>query len=93
MDNRVTSTFWYLDQLPLYQTTKPYILNLPLSMVPAGKRTNQVCAAYAGIKINDIRTAETKFTLDRNGFELSKSIPMNLEYEEFRDPIKVREVC
>ena len=92
MDNKVTSTFWYLDQLPLYQTTKPYIVNLPLSLVPAGKRTNQVSAAYADITVRDIREAEPKVSLDRNGFELSRSIPMTLEYEEFRDPIKVRDV-
>lgn len=92
LDNQVTSTLWYLDQAPLYRTTKPYIVNLPLSLVPPGKRTNQVCTAYADIKIRDIRAAEPRSTLDRNGFELSRSIPMTLEYDEFRDPIKVRDV-
>ncbi|KAF2434684.1 hypothetical protein EJ08DRAFT_426532 [Tothia fuscella] len=86
------STFWYLDQLPVYQTTKPYIVNLPLSRVPAGKRTNQICAAYTDIVVRDIRAAETEYTLDRNGFELSRSIPMSLDYEDFRYPSKVRDI-
>ncbi|KAI1490510.1 hypothetical protein F5X96DRAFT_694573 [Biscogniauxia mediterranea] len=88
----VTSTLWYLKKLPLYETTKPYVVNLPLSHVPTGQRTNQDCLAYSGIQIKDIRTAEETPTLDRNGFELSGAIPLSLEYEEFRDPAKVREV-
>ncbi|KAI0593546.1 hypothetical protein F4775DRAFT_607624 [Biscogniauxia sp. FL1348] len=88
----VTSTFWYLKNLPLYETTKPYVVNLPLSHVPAGQRTNQDCHAYSGIQVRDIRAAEETPTLDRNGFELSRSVPLSLEYEEFRDPAKVREV-
>lgn len=88
----VTSTFWYLKDLPLYQTTKPYVVNLPLSHIPAGKRTNQDCLAYPGIKVKDIRTSEQEFTLDRNGFELSRSIPISLEYEEFGDSDKLRDV-
>ncbi|KAL9012805.1 MAG: hypothetical protein Q9173_002456 [Seirophora scorigena] len=91
-DHHVTGTLWYLDQLPLYRTTKPYVVNLPLSLVPAGKRTNQVSAAFTGIGIRDIRAAESEFDLDRHGFELSRSIPMTLKYDEFRDPIKVRDV-
>lgn len=88
----VLSTFWYLKNLPLYETTKPYIVNLPPSYIPAGKRTNQECAAYQGIRVHDLRTAEQNFTLDRHGFEHSKSIPMSLKYEEFFDPVKVEKV-
>ncbi|KND90092.1 hypothetical protein TOPH_05322, partial [Tolypocladium ophioglossoides CBS 100239] len=87
-----TSTFWHLKDLPHYQTTKPYVVNLPLSLIPTGKRTNQDCFAYSGIKVRDLRSEEDTFTLDRNGFEVSTSIPMSLEYEEFRDPSKVRDV-
>jgi hypothetical protein len=88
----VTSTLWYLKNLPLYETTKPYVINLPLSQVPTGRRTNQECCAYSGIKVKDIRTAGKTLTLDGNGFSLSASIPLSIRYEEFGDPVKVKDV-
>lgn len=88
----VLSTFWYLKKLPLYKTTKPYIVNLPPSYIPSGKRTNQECAAYRGIRVHDLRMAEQVFTLDRHGFEHSNTIPMSLKYEDFFDPVKVEKV-
>ena len=88
----VTAAFWYLKDLPLYETTKPYVVNLPQSYIPAGKRTNEDCFAYPGIRVEDIRKVEQIFTLDRNGFELSNSIPLGLQYEEFRDPTKVKDI-
>ncbi|KAK3683304.1 hypothetical protein B0T22DRAFT_519075 [Podospora appendiculata] len=88
----VTSTFWYLKNLPLYQTTKPYVISLPQSTLPPSiRRTNQECVAYPGIKVRDIRTSGQTFTLDSNGFELSTSIPLGLEYEEFRDQGKLQD--
>lgn len=86
------TTLWYLGNLPLYKTTKPYVINLPALQIPGGQRTNQQCIAYPGIKVKDMRTSGQTFTLDQNGFELSSCIPISLTYDEFRDSKKVREV-
>jgi hypothetical protein len=88
----ITTGFWYLKDLPLYQETKPYIINLPLSYVPAGKRTNQVSSFYQKIRVKDIRASQQVHTLDGNGFELTTSIPIGLEYEEFDDAAKVKDI-
>jgi len=85
------STFWYLKELPMYEHTKPYIINLPLSHVPQGKRSNQECGRYPGTRLHDIRTETEPLTLDQNGFEHSKSIPLSISYEEFRDSAKVKD--
>ena len=85
-------SFWYLKDLPIYKESKPYIINLPLSHIPNGERTNQECYAQPAIKVTDIRTCPADFELDRNGFEMSKSIPISLSYEDFNDSIKVKEI-
>jgi tricorn protease-like protein len=92
MDTKVTGTLWYLDRLPIYQTTKPYIVNLPRSALPPGKRTNQVCSAYDGIRIRDIRTDAVNFSLDHHGFMLFVGLETSLRYEDFRDPTKVSDI-
>ncbi|KAI0183517.1 hypothetical protein EV127DRAFT_19631 [Xylaria flabelliformis] len=87
-----TSSFWYLKNLPLYEQTKPYVMNLPLSKIPAGQRTNQVCQSYPNISVKDIRTTNKPPTLDGNGFCLSQSIPLFLRYEDFEDVVKFKNV-
>lgn len=88
----VSTALWYLEGLSLYEKTKPYVVNIPLPNLPADKRTNQVCRLYPGIRVRDIASSGHVFTLDRNGFELTTSIPISLDYEEFHDRVKVKEV-
>lgn len=85
----MTGKLWYLNRLPIYQTTKPYVANLPLGVVPVGMRTNQVPKDYDGIQICDIRAYPEGFSLDHHGFMLSEDLKTSLEYDDFRDPDKV----
>lgn len=66
----VTATFWYLKPLELYQTGKPYHINIPASTLPVGLQLNQVSEAYHGIMVENNRGKEQEFTLDRNGFQI-----------------------
>lgn len=61
---------WYLKPLHLYQTEKPYHINLPANALGSHAQSNEVSEEYAGIKIQDLRGLEKDFTLDRNGFQI-----------------------
>ncbi|KAG9498194.1 hypothetical protein J7337_011089 [Fusarium musae] len=87
-----TSTLWYLKNLPLYRDVKPYVVNIPLSHIPSGQRTNQECYPQSNIKFNNIRLSKSTFNLDAHGFEVSTQIPLFLNYEEFNEADKVRDI-
>ena len=61
---------WYLEPLQLYQTQKPYHINLPASALGAHAQSNEVSREYAGIRIENLRGFEDNFTLDKHGFQI-----------------------
>ena len=61
---------WYLKPLDLYQTEKPYHINLPVNALGSHAQSNEVSQEYAGIRIQSLRGFESCFTLDKNGFQV-----------------------
>ena len=61
---------WYLKPLQIYQTEKPYHINLPANAIGSHAQSNEVSQEYAGIRIQDLRGFEDDFTLDGNGFQV-----------------------
>ena len=73
--NRSISTvnnarLWYLEPLDLYQTEKPYHINLPANALGGYAQSNEVSREYTGIRIENLRGFENDFTLDKNGFQI-----------------------
>lgn len=61
---------WYLEPLQLYQTEKPYHINLPANALGGHAQSNEVSQEYARIRIVDLRGSESDFTLDKHGFQI-----------------------
>ena len=73
--NRSISTvnnarLWYLEPSNLYQTEKPYHINLPANALRGYAQSNEVSREYTGIRIDNLRGFENDFTLDKNGFQI-----------------------
>ena len=65
---------WYLEPLQLYQTEKPYHINLPADALGGYVHSNEVSREYAGMRIENLRGFENKFTLDKHGFQIFQGI-------------------
>lgn len=65
---------WYLKRLDLYQTEKPYHINLPANALGRHAQSNEVSQEYAGIRIKSLRGFENDFNLDKNGFQIFEDI-------------------
>lgn len=65
---------WYLKRLDLYQTEKPYHINLPANALGRYAQSNEVSQEYAGIRIKSLRGFENDFNLDKNGFQIFEDI-------------------
>ena len=61
---------WYLAPLKLYQTEKPYHINLPANALGGHAQSNEVSREHAGIRVENLRGFEKDFTLDKNGFQI-----------------------
>jgi hypothetical protein len=101
-----TATFWYLKALELYKTVKPYHINIPASSLPPGTQANEVSEPYHGIQVEDMRTREGNYTLDKNGFQYFRdgyrsnlltgngqqdsSLSSCIKYDEYEDPAVLR---
>ena len=66
---------WYLEPLQLYQTEKPYHINLPANALGGHVQSNEVSREYAGMRIENLRGFENKFSLDKHGFQIFQDIP------------------
>ena len=66
----LNAKLWYLKPLDLYRTVKPYHINLPANALPPGVQSNEESEEYQDIAIRNIRGKESRFTLDRNGFQV-----------------------
>lgn len=72
-----------------YQYEKPYRLRYdPGGTIP---RTNCETQVQKDVLVHDIRGTESKYTLDRNGFQVLK-VESRLTPEEFHDREKVKSV-
>ena len=65
---------WYLEPLKLYQTEKPYHINLPADALGDYVQSNEVSREYARMRIENLRGLENKFTLDKHGFQIFQDI-------------------
>ena len=65
---------WYLEPLQIYQTEKPYHINLPANALGVHVQSNEVSREYAGMRIENLRGSENKFTLDIHGFQIFQDI-------------------
>jgi len=92
MSTDASATLWYLEDLPLYNDTKPYIANLPPTIVPPGKRTNQVSVAVPNVPVKDMRNAEKGFDIDVHGFQFTDEIKSSMSYEDWEDPARIANV-
>ncbi|KAF1963708.1 hypothetical protein CC80DRAFT_557569 [Byssothecium circinans] len=90
--NDANATIWYLKNLPLYSTTKPYVVNLPLHMIPPGKRTNQISVAVPNIRIRDLREVKESFDIDNSGLQYKDDIHSAMAYEDWEDPEKIMNI-
>ena len=61
---------WYLEPLQVYQKEKPYHINLPADALGDHVQSNEVSQEYAGMRIENLRGLENKFTLDKHGFQV-----------------------
>lgn len=61
---------WYLKPLDLYQTEKPYHINLPANALGRHAQSNEVSQEHTGIRIENLRGSENEFTLDKTGFQI-----------------------
>ena len=63
------ATFWYLQKLPLWQSTKPYFINVPKSALPEGQPpTNEVSEPVSNIKVRDMREHPASCNIDQSAF-------------------------
>jgi hypothetical protein len=97
----VNAKLWYLKPLAVYETEKPYHINLPANALLEGSQSNEESGEYPGIQVSNLRGQEDQFTLDRNGFqvfgcgasdelETTKRLNNAVSYDEYADPDIVR---
>ena len=78
------SQMYYIAPLPLYRVEKPFFLNIPVHRIPSARQTN-VTHTARDVPFTDIRSHESLFSLDKNGFEISR-LATKLTYEDFANP-------
>lgn len=74
---------WYLEPLQIYQTEKPYHINLPADALGGHVQSNEVSREYAGMRIENLRGFEKKFTLDKHGFQIFQDIHLGDVWDFF----------
>ena len=92
--NILKTTFHYLSPLPLYQTTKPYHINIPPTALGIGQQSNEVSRPYHDISVADLRGRERDFSLDQSGFAIfsDKEIEREGQKQEQEDTnVSIRE--
>ena len=78
------SRMYYIAPLPLYREEKPFFLNIPVHHIAGARQTN-VTHTDRQVTFTDIRSHKHLFSLDINGFEISR-MTTNLSYEDFANP-------
>lgn len=79
------ASFHYLAPLELYNTVKPYHINVPQGGIPGGSHTNEESKSYIDLPVHNLRGRETCYSLDKHGFELvqAQKITQVLRYEDY----------
>ena len=100
----LNTTLWYLKPLELYQTVKPYHINIPASALPPGLQCNEESTPYHNVPMRNLRGHEGAFTLDNSGFQVfgyrgssieerrsTQAVNLALKEDEYDDPNIVRQ--
>jgi hypothetical protein len=91
MPPNVLGTLWYLKDLDLWKTTKPYFINVPQAALPESQRTsNEVSEPVHDVLIRDMRDIGSPKDLDLCGFTY-KTHDFQASAEVFKDPVAVRQ--
>jgi hypothetical protein len=91
MPPNVFGTLWYLKDLDLWKTTKPYFINVPQAALPESQRTsNEVSEPVHDVPIWDMRDVGSPKDLDLCGFTY-KTHDFQASTEIFTDPVAVRQ--
>lgn len=83
------ATLFFLKELELYRTVKPYRLRFD-SPDPELPRTNIICRGVDNVPIHDVRTCET-MEFDRTGF-MFLDLDSELTYEDCNNRKKVEQL-
>jgi hypothetical protein len=87
----IFATFWYLKNLDLWSTTKPYFINVPQNALPENRRaSNEVSEPVGNIQIRDMRDIGSPTDIDLCGFSY-KTHDFEVPTKIFRDPVAVRQ--
>ncbi|KAK0738668.1 hypothetical protein B0T18DRAFT_334096 [Schizothecium vesticola] len=90
MSQVISSHIYYLAPLPRYRTEKPYYVNFPVTNVPGVSQHNVCHERYGGIRMHDIRGREDEFSLDTQGFQLTRH-STSMTNDEFEIDHVIRE--
>lgn len=83
---------WFLDELDLYRTVKPYRLRFS-SPDPNIPRSNVQCKQTDNVLIRDFRSHSEQLSFEKNGFTfLEMKQPSLLTYEDCSDMQKIEEL-
>ena len=87
----VLGTLWYLKDLDLWKTTKPYFINVPQAALPESQPTsNEVSEPVHDVPIQDMRDVGSPKDIDLCGF-VYKTHDFQASTEIFKDPIAIRQ--
>ena len=67
----VVSSLRFIKPLRLYESEKPFLCEFDVKHISGAQQTNIECdTLQVSIQIQDVRGLESKFTVERNGFEI-----------------------
>ncbi|OLE52844.1 MAG: hypothetical protein AUG51_16090 [Acidobacteria bacterium 13_1_20CM_3_53_8] len=91
MSPNLVGTFWYLKDLDLWKTTKPYFINVPQHALPASQRaSNEVSEPISDVPVHNMRDAGWRDDIDLCGFTYKRH-DFQISTEVFKDSAAVRE--
>jgi hypothetical protein len=91
MSMSIFGTLWYLKNLDIWATTKPYFINVPQSALPENQRaSNEVSEPVRDVTIRNMRDTGSPNDIDLCGFSY-KMHDFEVSTEIFKDPVAVRQ--
>ena len=90
MSDPLKATLWYLKDLAIWKSTKPYFINVPQSALEEGqKSSNEISEPINHVPVRNMRDVDTPNDIDLCGFSVSVN-DFAIPEEVFRDPAEVR---